>query len=89
MTVPLPPGWQLTWQDPACTGFPAWAPASTAIAALQCPATRRHALPHSAIVRGLQCKYQPGHDGDHAAWSFEEGSDVFWPQEPPAVPAPA
>lgn len=48
----------------------------------KCPATTRHAPLHASLqVVGLQCKYEPGHDGDHAAHAgFGEG-DVFWPQE--------
>ena len=47
----------------------------------RCPATTRHARPHSTEVTGLQCKYEPGHDGDHAGYAGPFEGDIFWPQE--------
>jgi hypothetical protein len=32
-------------------------------------------------MSGYQCKYEPGHDGDHAAYVGPREPDVFWPQE--------
>ena len=49
-----------------------------------CPATHRHVRRFGAEVTGVQCKYEPGHEGDHCAFTFGDG-DVFWPQEAPAM----
>lgn len=60
---------------PMPPSMPAFPPAPP-----KCPATTRHAEPHGVTVTGLQCKYEPGHDGDHAAYAGL-GGDIFWPQE--------
>ena len=46
----------------------------------QCPATTRYASPGTGDITGLQCKYAPGHDGDHAASPPGGGPDTFWPR---------
>jgi len=46
----------------------------------RCPATHRHVRRFGAEATGVQCKYEPGHEGDHCAFTFGDG-DVFWPQE--------
>jgi hypothetical protein len=46
----------------------------------KCPATHRHTRRFGTEVTGVQCKYEPGHDGDHCAFVFGDG-DIFWPQE--------
>jgi hypothetical protein len=46
----------------------------------RCPATHRHVRRFGAEVTGVQCKYEPGHEGDHCAFAFGDG-DIFWPQE--------
>ena len=45
----------------------------------QCPATRRYAHPDTGHMTGLQCKYAPGHQGDHAADPGTGTGDLFWP----------
>ena len=47
----------------------------------QCPATTRHTPRGSVEVRGLQCRFTRGHDGDHCANAGFGKGDVFWPQE--------
>ena len=47
----------------------------------RCPATTRHACLSGTGITGLQCHYEPGHDGDHAAYPGPDEGDVFWPQE--------
>lgn len=47
----------------------------------RCPATTRHTKRYGVDI-GLQCHYEPGHDGDHAAHTEPGQSDIFWPQEP-------
>ncbi len=50
----------------------------------RCPATTSHIPPHSFEVTGLQCKFEPGHDGDHCGYAGIGQGDIFWPQEAPA-----
>jgi hypothetical protein len=47
----------------------------------RCAATTRHTRRYSTEIVGLQCHYEPGHDGDHAAYIGPSEGDVFWPQE--------
>jgi hypothetical protein len=54
----------------------------------KCPATTRHQNPLTLMTTGLQCKYMPLHEGDHAAYAGPQEDDVFWPQEVPAEVAP-
>ena len=49
------------------------------------PATTRHIKRYTVEASGLQCHYEPGHDGDHAAYVGPGEGDVFWPQEAPAT----
>jgi len=44
----------------------------------------RHTPPRSLEVTGLQCKFEPGHDGDHCAYAGFGQGDAFWPQDAPA-----
>jgi hypothetical protein len=60
-----------------------WPPASPPLP--RCPATTRHTHSYSAELVGLQCHYEPGHDGDHAAYAGPGEGDLFWPQEVPAT----
>lgn len=53
----------------------------------RCPATTRHQRRYGVEMTGLQCHYEPGHDGDHAAYAGPGEGDVFWPQEAPAAEA--
>ena len=68
----------LSWPFPASP--PAFPPPPP-----KCPATTRYISPHILTATGLQCKYEPGHEGDHCAFTFGDG-DVFWPQEAPVAP---
>ena len=67
----------LSWPFPASP--PAFPPPPP-----KCPATHRHVRRLGAEATGVQCKYEPGHDGDHCAFTFGDG-DVFWPQEAPVT----
>jgi len=51
----------------------------------RCPATTRHAPRYGTGIAGLQCHYEPGHDGDHAAYPGPGEGDIFWPQEAEAA----
>jgi len=51
----------------------------------RCPATTRHIRRYSVEAYGLQCHYEPGHDGDHAAYAGPGEGDIFWPQEAPSA----
>jgi hypothetical protein len=47
----------------------------------QCPATTRYTTrpwPGSPVTYGVQCKYQRGHEGDHAGTNFPGSGDMFW-----------
>ena len=50
----------------------------------RCPATTRHSRNYDMEITGVQCHYEPGHDGDHAAYVGPGEGDLFWPQEAPA-----
>ena len=64
--------------------FPASPPAFPSLPP-KCPATTRHMRRYIAYEEGLQCKFEPGHDGDHAAYVGPSEGDVFWPQEAPVT----
>jgi hypothetical protein len=53
----------------------------------RCPATVRHTQRYTVELVGLQCHYEPDHDGDHAAYTGPGEGDIFWPQET-GVPVP-
>lgn len=47
----------------------------------RCPATTQYAGPYSAVLVGVQCKYERGHDGQHAGPSGLMPGDIFWDGE--------
>ena len=66
----LPPasGPRLAFMPPAVSGTPR-----------RCRATTRHIQPHSVWSVGIQCKYERGHDGDHAGTAVGiMFGDIFW-----------
>jgi hypothetical protein len=76
-----PPG----FTQPSLSPYSAWPlPMAFPPAPPRCPATTRHTELHSLGTTGIQCKYEPGHDGDHAGPGGLYG-DVFWPQEAPVA----
>lgn len=48
------------------------------VPARRCPATLRHVPLYSTQVHGLQCRYQAGHDGQHAGYDGPSTGDVMW-----------
>ena len=82
----IPCGCGSTAHPPALTISPysAWPFPQTLPTPPRCPATTRHNRRYSTEYVGLQCHYEPGHDGDHAAYAAPGEGDIFWPQEAPS-----
>jgi hypothetical protein len=55
----------------------------------RCPATTRHDHPFGGGATGVQCKYEQGHDGDHAGYAGFGAGDIFWARAIAGAPEPA
>lgn len=81
-TIPCPCGQTAHPQPLSISPYSAWPiPSAFPPAPPRCPATTRHQRRYGVEVTGLQCHYEPGHDGDHAAYAGPGAGDIFWPQE--------
>ena len=82
-TIPYPCGQTAHPWPVSVSPFSAFPPSPMAFPPppSKCPATTRHAYRYGVGFAGFQCHYEPGHDGDHAAYVGPGEGDVFWPQE--------